>query len=156
MEFLPYTMWHVLWDYDSNSPSGSTLQSDTWLWDDMPLNSPKRPPYWNSSSGFDFDHHQPQSTCHSAPLRNFVQIGPPSSEKSDIMSIFKMADLRHLGIYGFFKIPCTTSYRSSRHHSSKLLSFWENRVFADRLTNRWSTVQTRCMKPLSLSRAAAW
>jgi len=28
-----------------NSPSGSTLQCDTWLWDDMPLNSPKRPPY---------------------------------------------------------------------------------------------------------------
>ena len=39
-----------------NSPSGSTLQCDTWLWDDMPLNSPKRPPYWNSASGFDFDH----------------------------------------------------------------------------------------------------
>ena len=28
----------------------------TWLWDDMPLNSPKRPAYWNSASGFDFDH----------------------------------------------------------------------------------------------------
>jgi len=28
-----------------NSPSGSNLQCDTWLWDDMPLNSPKRPPY---------------------------------------------------------------------------------------------------------------
>jgi len=23
-----------------NSPSGSTLQCDTWLWDNMPLNSP--------------------------------------------------------------------------------------------------------------------
>jgi len=23
-----------------NSPSGSTLQCDTWLWDDMPLNLP--------------------------------------------------------------------------------------------------------------------
>jgi len=23
-----------------NSPSGSTLQCDMWLWDDMPLNSP--------------------------------------------------------------------------------------------------------------------
>ena len=28
-----------------NSPGGSTLQSDKWLWDDMPLNSPKGPPY---------------------------------------------------------------------------------------------------------------
>jgi len=25
-----------------NSPSGSTLQCDTWLWDDMSLNLPKR------------------------------------------------------------------------------------------------------------------
>ena len=24
-----------------NTPSGSTLQCDMWLWDDMPLNSPK-------------------------------------------------------------------------------------------------------------------
>ena len=39
-----------------NSSSGSTLQCDMWLWDDMPLNSPKHPPYWISTSGFDFDH----------------------------------------------------------------------------------------------------
>ena len=81
-----------------NSPSGSTLQCDMWLWDDMPLNSPKRPPCWNSSCGFHF-HTSPQSTCHSVPasLRNFIQIGPPSAEKNDVMSIFKMAYLSHLG-----------------------------------------------------------
>jgi len=28
-----------------NSPVGSTLQYGRWLWDDMPWNSPKRPPY---------------------------------------------------------------------------------------------------------------
>ena len=41
-----------------NSPSGSTLQCDTWLWDDMPLNSTniERPPNWDSTSGFAFDH----------------------------------------------------------------------------------------------------
>ena len=40
-----------------NSPGGNTLQCGRWLWDDMPLNSPKRAPYWNySTSGFDFDH----------------------------------------------------------------------------------------------------
>jgi len=50
-----------------NSPSGSTLQCDTSLWDDMPLNSPKRPPYWNSISGFHF-HRSPQSTCHSVSV----------------------------------------------------------------------------------------
>ena len=47
-----------------NSPSGSTLQCETWLWDDMPLNSPKRPPYWKSTSGFHI-HTSPQSTCRS-------------------------------------------------------------------------------------------
>ena len=35
-----------------------------------------------------------------ASLRNLIQIGPPSPEKNDVMSIFKMADLRHVGIYG--------------------------------------------------------
>jgi len=38
-------MW--LWNHDNEF----TLQCDTWLWDDMPLNSSKRPPYWNSTSG---------------------------------------------------------------------------------------------------------
>ena len=42
------------------------LQCDTWLWDDMPLNSSKSPPYymadfwtnpyWNCTSGFGFNH----------------------------------------------------------------------------------------------------
>jgi len=50
-----------------NLPSGSTLQCDTWLWDDIPLNSPKRPPYCNSTSSFHF-HRSPQSTCHSVPV----------------------------------------------------------------------------------------
>jgi len=129
-----------------NSPSGSTLRWYTWLCDDMPLNSPKRPPYWNSTSGFDFDHFTAVDMSLCTSLRNFIQIGPPYAEKNDVMSIFKMADLSHLGFYGsnnvFFEKPnYITSYRSTRHHSSKLLSFWENRVFfafwwqTDRLTN---------------------
>jgi len=86
-----------LWDdMPLNSPDGSTLQCGRWLWDDMPLNSPKRPPYWNSTSGFDFDITTvDMSFCTS--LRNFIQIGPPSAEKKDVMSIFKIADLSHLG-----------------------------------------------------------
>ena len=80
-----------------NSPSGSTLQCDTWLWDDIPLNSPKRPPYWNSTSGFHF-HISPQLTLFCTSLRNFIQIGPPSAEKNDVMSIFKMAYISHLGL----------------------------------------------------------
>jgi len=79
-----------------NSPSGSTLQCDTWLWDDMPLNLPKRPLYWNSTSGFDFDQITAVDMSFCTSLRNFIQIRPPSAEKN-VMSIFKMADLRHLG-----------------------------------------------------------
>ena len=77
-----------------NSPSGSTLQCDMWLLDDMPLNLSKRLPYWNSTYGYHY-HTSLQSTCTS--LRNFIQIGPHSAEKND-MSIFKMAHLSHLGL----------------------------------------------------------
>ena len=62
-----------------NSPGGSTLQCDTWLSDNMPLNSPKRPPYWNSTSGFDFDHIIAVDMSFCASLRNFIQIGPHSA-----------------------------------------------------------------------------
>jgi len=83
-----------------HSPGGSTLQCGRWLWDDMPLNSPKRPPYWNSISGFDFDHITAVDMSFCTRLRNFIQIGPHSAEKNDVISIFKMADLSHLGFYG--------------------------------------------------------
>jgi len=79
-----------------NLPGGSTLQCGKWLWDDMPLNSPKRPPYWNSTSGFDFDHNTAVDMSFCTSLGNFIQTGPPSAEKNDVMSIFKMADLSHL------------------------------------------------------------
>ena len=80
-----------------NSPSGSTLQCDTWLWDDMPRNSPKRPPYWNSTPGFDFDHITAVDMSFCTSLRNFIQIGLPLAEENEAMSIFKMADLSLLG-----------------------------------------------------------
>ena len=64
-----------------NSPFGSTLQCDTWLWNDMPLNSPKRPPYWNSTLGFNFDHITKVDMLFCTSLRNFIQIGPPSAKK---------------------------------------------------------------------------
>jgi len=83
-----------------NSPHGSTLQCGRWLWDDMPLNSPKCPPYWNSTPGFDFDHITTVDMSFCTSLQNFIQIGPPSAEKMTMsmkMSIFKMADFGHLG-----------------------------------------------------------
>ena len=83
-----------------NSLLGSTLQCGTWLWDDMPLKSPKRPPYWNFTSDFDVDHITAVDMSFCTSLRNFIQIGPPT-QKNDVMSIFRMADLRHLGFLGF-------------------------------------------------------
>jgi len=60
-----------------NLPSGSTLQCDTWLWDDMPLSSPKRPPYWNSTSGFYVDHITAVDVSFCTSLRSFIQIDHP-------------------------------------------------------------------------------
>ena len=92
-----------------NSPGGSSLQCGRWLWDEMPLNSPKHPPYCNSTSRFDFDHITEVDMSFCTSLRNFIQIGPPVAEKNDVMSIFKMANLSHLGFYGsnngFFEKP---------------------------------------------------
>ena len=54
-----------------NSLSDSTLQCDTWLWDNMPLNSPKRSPYWNFTSGFNFDHITAVDMSFCTSLQNF-------------------------------------------------------------------------------------
>jgi len=45
------------------------------LCDDMPLNSPKRSPYWNSTLGLDFDHITAVDMSFCTSLRNFIQIG---------------------------------------------------------------------------------
>jgi len=83
-----------------NSPGGSTLHCGRWLWDYMPLNSTKRPPYWNSTSGFDFDHITPYHRSRHVILHQSAKFYPnwtTLGRKNDVMSIFKMADLRHLG-----------------------------------------------------------
>ena len=98
-----------------NSPGGSTLQCGR---DDMQLNSPRRPPYWNSTSRFDFDHITAVDMSFCTSLRNFIQIGPPSAEKNDVMSISRrrisaIVDFRG-PIMGSLKSPCMTCYRSSK------------------------------------------
>ena len=98
-----------------NSPSGSTLQIDTWLWDDMPLNSPKCPPYWNSTSGFDIDHITAVGMSFCTSLRNFIQIEQQKKMTSCRFSrwwISVILDFRG-PVMGSSKSPCTTSYRSS-------------------------------------------
>jgi len=46
---------------------------------------------------FPFPHITAVDMSFSTSQRNFIQIGPPSAEKNDVMSIFKMAYLSHLG-----------------------------------------------------------
>ena len=95
-----------------NSPCGR------WLWGDMPWNSTKRPPYWNSKSGFDFDRITAVGMSFCTSLRNFIQIGPPSAE---IMTLCRFSRWRNSAILDFWrpimgslKSRCTTSYRSSK------------------------------------------
>jgi len=134
-----------------NSPSGSTLQCDTWLWGNMPLNSPKRSPYWNSTSGFDFDHITAFDMSFCPSHRNYIQIGPPSAEK---MTSCRYSRWRISAILDFrgpvmdsLKSRCTTSYRSSIDTIALNCFFWENRVFVfwrqtDKQTDRQSDRRT--------------
>jgi len=123
-----------------NSPSGSTLQCDTWLWDDKPLNSPKYPPYWNSTSCFHF-HTSSQSTCHSVPVCEILSKSDHprqkktscrfsrwrrcrdpmmGSLKSPVFAFLRQNSRWRISaildfrcpIMGSLKSPCTTSYRS--------------------------------------------
>ena len=139
-----------------NSPGGSTLQCGRLLWDGMPWNLPKRPPHLNSTSGFNFDHITAVDMSFCTSLRNFIQIGPPSAEKNDVMSIFKMADLRHLGFLEWVlwkhHVGPTTSYRSSIETIAlNCLVFEKIAYFAFwRQTDKQTDGQHRCTKPFSL------
>ena len=151
-----------------NSPSGSTLQCDTWLWDDIQLNSPKRPPYWNSTSGFHFDHITAVDMSFCTSGWNFIQIDHPQQKKMTSCRFSRWwisANLDYWGpIMGSLKSPCTTFYRSSMDTVALNCLVFEKIAFflhfGDRQTNRQTDKQTdgqhRCSKPLSLSRAAAW
>jgi len=126
----------------------------------MPLNSPKRPPYWNSTSGFNFDHITAVDMSFCTSLRNFIQIRPPSAEKNDVMLMADPATLDFRGpIMGSLKSPCTTSYGLSIETIALNCLVFEKIAFflhfGDRQTNRQTDEQNRCTKPLSLSRAAA-
>jgi len=47
---------------------------------------------------FPFPHITAVDMSFCTSLRNFIQIEPPSAEKNDVMSTFKMAYLSHLGL----------------------------------------------------------
>jgi len=152
-----------------NSPSGSTLQCDTWLWDDMPLNSPKCPPCWNSTSSFHF-HTSPQSTCHYVPVCEILSKSDHPRQKKMTSCRFSrwrisaILDCRDL-IKDSLKSQCTTSYRSLINTVALNCSVFEKiAVFlhfgdrqtdgqTDKRTNRWTAPMREAA--VSLSRAAA-
>jgi len=157
-------MW--LWDHGSEFTKWPTLQSDMRLWHDMSLNTPKRPPYWNSTSGFDFDHITAVDMSLCTSLQNFVQIGPPSAEwmMSCRFSRWQISSSLDFSgpIMGSLKSPCTSSYRTSIETialnclvSEKIAFLHFGNRQTNRQTERRTDGQDRCMKPLSLSRAAA-
>jgi len=99
----------------------------------MPLNSPKHPPYWNSTSGFDFDHITTVDISFCTSLQNFIQTGPPSAEKMTSCRfsrwrISAMLDFRG-PIMSSSKSSGTTSYRSSIDTTALKCLVWENSVF---------------------------
>jgi len=137
----------------ANSSSGSTLECDTWLWDDMPLNSPKRPPYWNSTSGFDFNYITAVDMSFYTSLRNFIQSDHPRHKK---MTSYRFSKWRISAILSFrgpimgsLKSPCTTFYklRSSIETIALNCLLIEKIAFfcilaTDRHTNRHTDRQT--------------
>ena len=117
----------------------------------MPLNSPKRPPYWNSSSGFHF-YTSPQSTSHSAPVCKILSKSDHPWQKKMTSCRFSRwrisAILDFKGpITGSLKSPRTTSYRSLAETMALNCLIFEKIAFfcilatdrrTDRQTNRWT------------------
>jgi len=115
-----YTLLCGMWLWNRDSEFTKWQHPALWYlvlgWH-MPLNSPKRPPYWISTSDFDFDHITAVDMSFYISVRNFIQIGPPSAEKMTSCwfsrwRISAILDFRHQ-IMGSLRSPCTTSYRSS-------------------------------------------
>jgi len=148
-----------------NLPGGSTLQCGRWLCDDMPLNSLKRPPYWNSTSSFDFDHITAVDMSYCIVCEILSKSDHPRQKKmtSCRFSISRIsAILGFMGpIMGSLKSPCTTSCRSSIEtiglncfvfEKIGFFALWQQ---TDKQTDRRTDGQHRCTKPHLLSRAAA-
>jgi len=152
-----------------NSPSGSTLQCDMWLWDDMPLNSPVAAPC-NLAGGSGMIGHgirsnvrrigilhlvskltiSPQSTCHSAPVCEILSKSDRPQQKKMTSCRFSRwrisAILDFRGpIMGSLKSPRTTSYRSPIDTMSLNCLVFEKIAFlqfSDRQTDKQTNKQT--------------
>ena len=135
-------------EFNIGKRNSCIMQCDTQLWnhniefarwDDMPVNSPKRPPYCNSTSV--------SISTNRRSLRHFIQIGPPSAEKK-----FKMADFSG-PVMGSLKRPCTTCYRSSIATIARnCLLFEKIALFCILATDRQTDKQMDSTDALSRSR----
>ena len=103
-------------DFQSGGWNSYTLQCGRWLWDDMLLNSPKRSPYWSSTSGIDFDHMTAVDMSFCASLCKILS----KSDHHPKMTSCRFSRWRISAILDFrgpiigpLKCSCTTSYRSS-------------------------------------------
>ena len=98
-----------------NSPSGSTMQCDTWLWDDV-IEFAQTSAILKFYIWFRF---RPHHRSRHAPVSEILSKSHrPRQKINDVMSIFKIADFSHLGFYGSSNGFCEkpnyiTSYRSS-------------------------------------------
>ena len=100
------------------SSGDCTLQCGMWLWNrDSEFTKWQHPAMWHVAVGwhaiefaqtsailefyiwFPYPNITAVDMSFCTSLRNFIQIGPPSAEKNDVMSIFKMADLFYTTCY---------------------------------------------------------
>jgi len=116
----------------------------------MPLNYPKRPPYWNSTSGFHF-HTSPQSTCHSVPVCEFLsKLDHPPQKKMTSCRFSRWRISATLDCRDPIMCSCTTSYRSSIDTIAlNCLIFEKIAFFCILATDGQTDGQLRCVKPQS-------
>ena len=110
MEFLHPAVWHIMTLISSGD---CTLQCGMYLWNrDSEFTKWQHPAMWYVALGwhsiefaqtsailefyiwFPFPHITAVDMSFCSSLQNFIQIRPPLAEKNDVMSIFKMMDLR--------------------------------------------------------------
>jgi len=160
------------------SPGDYTLQCGMWLWnhdseftkwqnpakDDMPWNLPKRLPYWNSTSGFDFDHITAVDMLFCTSLHNLPKSDHPQEKKLTSCRLSRRQISAILGFRGpvmrSLKSPCTTSYKSSIETIALDCLLFEKIAFfcilaterqTDRQTNRQTSRWTASMHYAALT-----
>jgi len=76
-----------------NSLSGSTMQCDTWLWGDMPYGIRPNVCHIGILHLVSISTHRPNRHIILHQSAKYYPNRTTSTEKNDVMSIFKMADL---------------------------------------------------------------